>query len=217
MLHLTFPWRLLEDEPTPTTRLYPFIFFHILSNWLKKSNSHSQTLQRLWRWNLSKWYCLLLLPKGNSMILKQSNGAFPHQTPFGQLHLHSLPKSFTSLSSDAAADARHWSRKRAAVSITPLLYYPPQSAFFCSPLPHCWNKETSRSNFCALHFISLQVYLIWTPGFFWRPSLLFPSGSLRSPWSPRGAAPGLCAPCGGRWGHAAHSQDVPSFPPWTRL
>lgn len=97
------------------------------------------------------------------------------------LHLHSLPKSFTSLSRDAAADARHWSRKRAAVSITPLLYYPPQSAFFCSPLPHCENKETSPSDSGVLQFISLQVYLIRTSGPFGRPSLLFPAGADGTP------------------------------------
>lgn len=30
-------------------------------------------------------YCWFLLPEGNNMIWRQSNWAFPHQTPFGQL------------------------------------------------------------------------------------------------------------------------------------
>lgn len=66
---------LWQMEAVPTARLYPFILFHIWSNWLK-SGSHSQTFQLLWRWNVSSVILLASAPRREQHDLKTEQLSF---------------------------------------------------------------------------------------------------------------------------------------------
>lgn len=116
--------------------------------------------------------CVRLPPKGSNMMSEASN--WSPFTPCIQLHsgnclhLHSLPKSFPSLSRAGAADARHWSRKPAAVSITSWLYEPSQAASPPPPLPLAkkgplpWTWASTRVSQCRSHY--LFIYFICMRG-----------------------------------------------------
>lgn len=115
--------------------------------------------------------CVRLLPKESNMMSEGSNWSPVNpciQLHSGNcLHLHSLPKSFPSLSRAGAADARHWSRKPAAVSITSWLYEPSQAASPFPPLPHLQRKALSLGLghppvcHCADPIIYLFILFVW--------------------------------------------------------
>lgn len=212
---------LWQMEAVPTERLYPFILFHIWSNWLK-SGSHSQTFQLLWRWNVSSVILLASAPRREQHDLKTEQLSFSASNsiwPIVSIYIPcpnpspAFPMMPQQMPDTEVESEQLFPLLQGCIILHNLLAFS-----LPSPTGKKRKKPSLPLTFArSLGFISLRIfYLIRTTDFSARPGLLFRGGADGGPWAPGSVAGPARSRSWGPWrGRAAGA--APSFPPRTRL